>query len=174
MLSHALSASFANPSEHRVSDRRVLRLEARLAMPAGEGGIEVHNLSRTGMLVESTAAVPAGTVLEVELPSGTSHRAKVVWADEGLFGCRFERPLSRASLSAALLRAAPQTLETPEAVLVQESSMAKLREHWSFEHEIQSRSSAGCLSDASVDHWRARARGLGCTSRRRLDLLVSR
>ena len=136
MLSHALSASFANPSEHRASDRRVLRLEARLAMPAGEGGIEVHNLSRTGMLVESTAAVPAGTVLEVELPSGTSHRAKVVWADEGLFGCRFERPLSRASLSAALLRAAPQTLETPEAVLVQESSMAKLREHWSFEHEI--------------------------------------
>ena len=67
-------------------------------MPAGEGGIEVHNLSRTGMLVESTTAVPAGTVLEVELPSGTSHRAKVVWTDEGLFGCRFERPLSRAIL----------------------------------------------------------------------------
>ena len=136
MLSHALFASFADSSEHRASDRRVLRLEARVAMPAGESGVEVHNLSRTGLLVESTTKLPVGTDLQIELPGGKCHRAKVVWADEGLFGCRFERALSQATLSAALLRAAPRALEPAEAALSQEESMAKLREVWSFEHEL--------------------------------------
>lgn len=136
MLSHALFASFSDTSENRVSDRLALRLEARMAMPAGESGIEVHNLSRTGMLVESTIDLPIGTELDIELPGGKSHRAEVVWADEGLFGCRFESLLPQAVLSAALLRAAPQTLETPEAAMSQEEAMARLREHWSFEHEL--------------------------------------
>ena len=104
MLSHALHASFADPADQRVSDRRVLRLEARVASPAGAGGVEVHNLSRTGMLLECTAGAAAGSAIEVELPGGSLHCAEVVWTDEGLFGCRFDKPLTRAQLSAALLR----------------------------------------------------------------------
>ena len=138
MLSHALFASFADSSEHRVSDRRILRLEAQVASPAGSGGIEVHNLSRTGMLIESTAPVSVGTAIEVELPGGKSHQAEVVWADEGLFGCRFERPLAQATLSAALLRACPLVPAVAEAALSAEASIAKLREHWAFEHETPS------------------------------------
>ncbi len=107
-MNHALQARFANTADQRASDRRILRLEARAATLAGEGGIEVHNLSPTGMLMECATALPADCALEVELPGGSTHRAQVVWADEGLFGCRFERPLTKAQLSAALLRSAPR------------------------------------------------------------------
>ena len=134
MLSHALHASFADSAEQRVSDRRVLKLAARVATPEGEGGIEVRNLSRSGLLLESITGIETGSFVEVELPGGTRHRAEVVWADETLFGCRFVDPLTRAQLSAALLRAEPVDQAGPETpVLTQVESLAKLREHWDDE-----------------------------------------
>lgn len=108
MLSHALHATFAAPADQRVADRRVLKLEASAATPGGIGAIQVHNLSRTGMLVECEALLEVGSTLEVELPGGTLERARVVWADETLFGCQFEQRISQAQLSAALLRSTPQ------------------------------------------------------------------
>ena len=138
MLSQALHARFADPAELRVSDRRVLRLEAQVATPAGEGGIQIHNLSRTGMLVESAAEVAIGTSIEVEMPGGARHRAEIVWRDAELFGCRFAKPLSQATLSAALLRAAPAAPRVAEAVsLVDHDALARLRQHWEFEHEVE-------------------------------------
>lgn len=135
MLSTALHASFADASEQRATDRRILRLEAWAASPAGEGGIQIHNLSRTGMLIESSTAVVLGTAIEVEMPGGARHRAEVVWRDAELFGCRFIKPLSQATLSAALLRAAP--LVPPAAVIghvPDNLALSKLREHWNFEN----------------------------------------
>lgn len=138
MLSQALHAHFADASEQRATDRRILRLEARAATPAGEGGIEIHNLSRTGMLVGSIAAVELGTAIEVELPGGACHRAEVVWQDAGLFGCRFTKPLSQATLSAALLRASPATLSPQLASSSPEpAALNRLREHWSSEQEAE-------------------------------------
>ena len=136
MLSHTLHASFADAADQRVSDRRVLRLEARVATPAGEGGIQVQNLSSTGLLLQGVANVEAGAEIEVQLPGGSSHRAEVVWADETLFGCRFAEPLTQAQLSAALLRSAPsvQSAAAPRA-LTQAEALAKLREHWEDEEE---------------------------------------
>ena len=138
MLNHALYASFADPAEQRVSDRRVLRLEARAATPAGDGGIEVHNLSRTGMLVECGGAVSIGSSIEVKLPGGTSHRATVVWSDEQLFGCRFEDRLTQGELSAALLRAASTTSQAPGAIASHDQALTRLREAWSEEQETTS------------------------------------
>lgn len=137
MLSQALHACFADASELRAADRRVLRLEAQAATPTGENGIQIHNLSRTGMLVQSSADVPVGTGIEVEMPGGIRHRAEVVWRDAHLFGCRFEKPLSQATLSAALLRAAPVAPPVGDsALLVDNDALARLRQHWEFEHEI--------------------------------------
>ena len=136
MLSHALHASFADASEQRATDRRILRLEAQAATPGGKGGIQIHNLSRTGMLVESGAAVAVGTDIEVELPGGARHRAEVVWRDADLFGCRFAKPLSQATLSAALLRAAPLLPSAADAARTHESeALARLRRHWNFEDD---------------------------------------
>ncbi len=136
MLSHALHASFADASEQRATDRRVLRLEARAATAAGEGGIQIHNLSRTGMLAESAAALPVGTGIEVEMAGGARHRAEVVWRDADLFGCRFSKPLTQATLSAALLRAAPLAVATP-AVIGNNEVLARLHEHWEFENSAK-------------------------------------
>lgn len=137
MLSQALHAHFADTAEQRVSDRRVLQLEAPAATPSGAGDIRIHNLSRTGMLIESTAEVTVGTAIEVEMPGGARHAAEVVWRDSELFGCRFAKPLSQATLSAALLRAAPAMPAFADTgLLVDNEALARLREHWEFEHEI--------------------------------------
>lgn len=135
MLSNALYASFADSSEQRVSDRRILRLEAHVATTTGKGGVQVHNLSRTGMLIESSAQLPIGSHIEVELPDGKAHRATIVWADERLIGCRFITPLPRASLSAALLRAAPPAL-IPMPTDTQAQAMARLGQTWAREDTL--------------------------------------
>lgn len=135
MLSQALYASFADTADQRVADRRVLRLEALAATPAGDGAIRIHNLSRTGMLGECATSIPVGTAITVELPGGAHHAAQVVWCDSGLFGCRFNKPISQATLSAALLRAAP-IVSDPVAAVVDRSALARLREHWAFEDEV--------------------------------------
>lgn len=144
MLTHALHASFTDSADQRGSNRRVLRLEARLASPAGAGGAQVHNLSPTGMLVESAVALPAGETIVVELPGGESRKAEIVWADGGLLGCRFLEPLPPAALSAALLRSAPAKPQSPPTPrLTQDEALAKLREHWDFEPEPEAAAPAG-------------------------------
>lgn len=130
MLSRALHASFTEATDLRASDRRVLRLEARAATRDGDNTIAVHNLSRTGMLVQSAAPLATGSRFEVELPGGSLHPAEVVWSDSGLLGCRFLRPLSRGQLSAALLKSAPPlTFDTAPQSSLREST-DRLREHW--------------------------------------------
>lgn len=135
MLNHALHASFADSADQRASDRRLLRLEASAATPQGRGEIEVHNLSRTGMLAELAGSIDAGAAIEVELPGGTRHRADIVWSDEGLSGCRFAHPLSDAQLSAALLRSSPQLAASAPAQKTCDEAMARLRQHWDEEAE---------------------------------------
>lgn len=130
MLSQVLHASFADTAEQRASDRRILRLDAYLATPAVSGGIRVHNLSRTGMLVECSVDIAVGSQLEVELAGDSSHPAEVVWADEGLVGCRFARPLTQAQLSAALLRSRPGGAEgvvRKESTSAQHVALARLQ-----------------------------------------------
>jgi hypothetical protein len=65
----------------------------------------------------------------------------VVWRDADLFGCRFARPLSQATLSAALLRAAP--LLPPAAAAArpgENAALARLRRQWNFEGDAASSS----------------------------------
>lgn len=138
MLSHAFHASFADTADQRASDRRVLRLAARVATDSGEGGIQVHNLSRSGLLLEGfadVAGMATDSIIEVELPGGSRHRAKVVWADETLFGCRFDRMLTQAQLSAALLRSLPLDPAARPAALTPAEALARLRDHWDIEAE---------------------------------------
>lgn len=137
MLSHALFARFADNADNRAADRRVLRLEARVATPAGAGGIEVHNLSRSGLLLEGAAGVGAGGEIEVELPGGATHLAQVVWADDPLYGCRFVKPLTQAQLSAALLRSAPLVFAAAPQPSTPTGALTKLREDWDEEPETE-------------------------------------
>jgi len=85
--------------------RRKLLLEARGSKASGEeANVLVHNISATGLLLESRAALAAGAMLEIELPLAGACRAQVVWSSGALYGCRFDAPVSSAVLSAAQLR----------------------------------------------------------------------
>lgn len=88
-------------------DQRLrLQLETSGALPSGEqANVMVHNISPSGMLLETSLPLAEGESLSVALPEGGAAIAQVVWASGMLFGCRFEERLSPGMLSAARLRA---------------------------------------------------------------------
>lgn len=94
--------------------RHQMRLRVRSAPPAGEAAeVLIHNLSATGLLLESASPLAVGDEIFVELPEAAASTAKVVWASGRFFGCAFDRPLAPAIVSAAQLRSEP-SLEQPE------------------------------------------------------------
>jgi transcriptional regulator with XRE-family HTH domain len=99
--------------ERRSDARKTLRL-ATHAVPAGGTAalVVVHDLSAGGLLIETGADLRVGETLAVSLPRGGSSEATVVWSSSRSFGCRFAEPLSRAVLSAALLKADVASPET--------------------------------------------------------------
>jgi transcriptional regulator with XRE-family HTH domain len=87
------------------ASRRQLRLPLHGSKATGaEIEALVHNISATGMLVESKAPLEIGEVIEVNLPHSGKTATKVIWTSGGLAGCQFEMPISPATLSAAQLR----------------------------------------------------------------------
>ena len=95
-------------SNRRASPRRTLRLQA-LGTTSSQSPAEViiHDLSRTGLLLETTAELAAGERIDVELPEAGAAQARVVWSSGRFFGCKFERPIPPAALSSAILGSPP-------------------------------------------------------------------
>lgn len=91
-------------SESRAAGRRALALNGRVL--AGGQVLEavIHNLSSTGMLIETSTDLAGETGLDIEIPEAGTVRAEIAWQSETFFGCQFVQPLSRAAVSAALLR----------------------------------------------------------------------
>lgn len=92
----------------RGSRRETERFSLNLSVLAEDGAtgspVLVHNLSTSGLLIETEAALDIGRQLQIALPEIGDTIATVVWNSERLFGCRFDVPLSRSALSAARLR----------------------------------------------------------------------
>ena len=88
--------------------RRVLHLEAEGALPSGaRTNVRVHNVSTTGLLLESTIRLAIGERIEIDLPHAAATWARVIWTSDDLSGCQFEQPITPAVLSAAQLRSTP-------------------------------------------------------------------
>lgn len=109
----AISAHFEDLPQSGITprdQRRKLLLEARGSTASGAAAVLVHNISTTGLLLESDAALADGEAIEIELPHAGGTRARVVWTSGRLAGCQFDSPISPAALSAAQLQsaAAPQ------------------------------------------------------------------
>ena len=82
-----------------------MRLEAPGSLAGDEGAtVVIHNLSASGMLIETASELAVGQRIMVALPEAPDLAATVVWRSEALAGCRFDQPLSRSTLSAAQLR----------------------------------------------------------------------
>jgi len=89
--------------------RGALRMQLRFGVPGSADGIPdmvviIHNMSATGMLIETASDLAIDQRIIVALPEAPDCAATVVWRSERLAGCRFDRPLSRAVLGAAKLR----------------------------------------------------------------------
>jgi transcriptional regulator with XRE-family HTH domain len=112
-------------------NRRTLQLETQGALASGRStNVVVHNVSATGMLVESDVALTPGEGIAVDLPQVGLTTARVVWSSGKLFGCQFEAPISSAALSAAQLRSAvtaPVELAMLQGSLPGESFALRLR-----------------------------------------------
>lgn len=94
-------------ADRRDNGRRTLRLGVTGAFAGGGGAVTVHNISSTGLLIETAIPLAEGETFAVDLPEAGEQNAEVVWASAPMFGCRFRIPLSPAALSAAQLRSEP-------------------------------------------------------------------
>lgn len=109
----AISAHFdetqAGEGQPRARRRRLL-FEAPVALESGQATqVLVHNVSETGLLLETRHELEIGDAIDLSLPEAGTARARVVWASGTLYGCAFEAPLSAAMLSAAQLRSATES-----------------------------------------------------------------
>ena len=107
--------SSPEPRDGRRVARRPVRLEVETVSPNASANALIHNLSRTGLLIETTATLNVGDALEVNLPEAGPTAAKVIWSRGEFCGCEFALPVSNGAVSAAMLRApvAPPELLRP-------------------------------------------------------------
>jgi transcriptional regulator with XRE-family HTH domain len=111
--------------------RRKLRLEARGATASGgETAVLVHNISATGLLLESDQPLEIDEWIEIDLPQAGGTWAKTMWTSGRLAGCQFVAPISTAALSGAQLRGAADAqidLSAQAAARAEESLGARLQ-----------------------------------------------
>jgi hypothetical protein len=94
----------ADRSERRGAARRRVQLEtAGATQSTPHIRVVIHDLSVSGLLIETFAQFSVGERFEVQLPQAGPAQALIVWNSGRYFGCRFVHPISTAAVSAALL-----------------------------------------------------------------------
>lgn len=129
----AIAAHFdeiLKPSGAPRDPRRKLLLEARGTLgPDNEANVLIHNVSESGLLMESQAELKIGEKIDIEMPHAGVTRAKIIWNSGNLYGCQFDVPVSSATLSAAQLRGTvdgQEGIHTPRRSLPDESFGVRL------------------------------------------------
>jgi len=91
------------PRDARGSARRTVRLQVAASTARDTAAALVHDLSETGLRIETRAALNVGDTLDVELPRAGTVSTRVIWKRGRSFGCNFDKRVSKAVVSAALL-----------------------------------------------------------------------
>ena len=103
IAAHFETASHSDDPRRTV--RHTLRLEASGSTADGKHAqVTVHNISASGVLLETAAVLDVGETFAIDLPEAGERRAIVSWASAAFYGCQFEEPLSPAEVAAAQLR----------------------------------------------------------------------
>lgn len=107
MVIHAHLEDSAEPAGRSREPRRTLQLETQGVTTLGDAAhVLIHNVSATGLLLETRVVLDAGQTLTIDLPQAGATLATVMWQSGHLFGCQFDAPITSAVLSAAQLRGA--------------------------------------------------------------------
>lgn len=101
-----------DPKSRRTSPRRKLRLGSTIA---GRGvDVVIHDLSVTGVLLQTSAKLEPFDDFEIDLPEMGATNSFVVWNSGDFYGCEFANPITKAAVSAAQLRnPIARTIATP-------------------------------------------------------------
>lgn len=114
-------------SERRRSSRRRLQLITEGSTPSSPHvPVVIHDLSVSGLLVETFASFSVGERIELELPQSGAAEAVIVWTSGRFYGCKFAQPISTGAVSAALLLSPGGSFASDNAQLMA-NAMAELR-----------------------------------------------
>lgn len=80
------------------------RLQLTTALGPAKASAMIHDLSVTGMLLETAEEAVINDLLLVEIPNVGHVPATVVWNSGRFFGCKFDESIPPAAVSAARLR----------------------------------------------------------------------
>ena len=85
----------AQSADERGAARRTLRLAVEGRFGDGEGAVTVHNISASGLLIETALPLAEGDSFAVDLPEAGGTTAQVVWASAPMYGCRLDAALAQ-------------------------------------------------------------------------------
>lgn len=113
--------------ESRATARRALKLAVRSQSPAaGELQVVIHNISRTGLLLEAPqGSLAVGDGLFLEVPEDGTVESKIVWESGRFFGSKFRSPVSQAAVSGALLQGQPRTAASSAGDIGSDAGIAR-------------------------------------------------
>lgn len=140
----------AIPRSTHSERRRYRRYELSLTAVAVlsdklEVPIQLHELSRTGFLMDCDGPLGVGEPLAIRLDGIGEFAARTIWACGSLIGCEFQSKLASGACSEALLKARP--------------AMTKPSNHlW-----IEERQRSDAISSALMNDVRARKRIVALT-----------
>ncbi len=89
--------------ERRYAPRRTLSLGTLASTDPESWRVVIHDLSETGLRIQTGMLLDVGDEIEVELPEAETAVARVVWSDDSTYGCEFLTPITRGAVSASLL-----------------------------------------------------------------------
>ena len=85
--------AFANTGGRR-AERKAWTAEVQFRSGTRRATVQLANISPQGARVKGVFRVHEGDVFFLKMPGMESIEARVVWTDEFVFGCEFQRPLS--------------------------------------------------------------------------------
>lgn len=91
--------------EQREATRHRVRVSRAVVIGSGDRSrlAVLHDLSIFGCRILAPRAYPAGEAIWLAFADSAPVAAKVVWAEDGFMGCRFDTPISRTLLRSLTL-----------------------------------------------------------------------
>lgn len=118
----SIETSIETSLDNRRRRRHKLFLEVEARGPQSKSGtVIVHDISDTGLLIETKSKLKAGELIEVKLPQAGLMEAEIMWIGGEIYGCKFTRQLTSAAVSAARLNS---SITPPKAENALEASIA--------------------------------------------------
>ena len=106
--------------DSRGSARRTLRLGVSVSSSQLWTKALIHDLSETGLMIETTAELAVGETIRFDLPVTGSAEARIIWNRETYYGCEFLAPVPKAAVSAALLQTPVESADSVTTPRVEE------------------------------------------------------